>query len=123
MRAHGIDFRCYVPRKECTDTFVGDTKSAICGALRERIIVLSKFGINDIWMRAHGSDSPFHIATILGISIDDWDILASHCGLFDASNRIKKQHIWTRMLQLEVQFRDFDTTSSKGDRKRLLSPH
>ena len=74
-------------------------------------------------MRAHEIDSPVHIATILGISIDDWDILAPHSGLFDLSNRILKEHIWGRKLQIEIDFRDFDTTSSKGDCKRLLNPH
>ena len=73
-------------------------------------------------MRAHGIDSPFCIANILGIPIDDWDILAPHSGLCDSSNRIKKEQ-WGRKLQMEIDFRDFDTTSSKGDRKRLLSSH
>jgi hypothetical protein len=67
-------------------------------------------------MRAHEIDSPVHIATILGISIDDWDILAAHSGLFDSTNRILKEHIWGRKLQTEIDFRDFDTTSSKEDR-------
>ena len=85
--------------------------------------MLSKFGIYDIWMRAHRIDSPFHIVTILGISIDDWDILTPHSGLFGSSNRILKEHIWGRKLQIEIDFRDFDITSSKGACKRLLSPH
>ena len=51
--------------------FIGDPKSVICGALRERLVVLSKFGIYDIWMRVHGSDSPFHIAFILCILSDE----------------------------------------------------
>ena len=71
-------------------------------------------------MRAHGIDSPFHIATILGISIDDWDILAPHSGLFDSSNRILKEHIWGRKLQLEVEFRDFKTLSSTGAQEQSL---
>jgi len=70
-------------------------------------------------MRAHGIDSPFCIANILGIPIDDWDILAPHSGLFESCNKIKKE-LWGRKLQMEIDFRDFDTTSSKGDRKRLL---
>ena len=73
-------------------------------------------------MRAHGIDSPFFIANILGIPIDDWDILAPHSGLFESCNKIKKE-LWGRKLQMEIDFRDFDTTSSKGDRKRLLSSH
>ena len=32
-------------------------------------------GIADIWMRASGSDLRFHTATILGISMDEWNIL------------------------------------------------
>ena len=83
-----MDFCRDLPLKRCTETAVNDTRSAICGALRERIVVLSKFGIYDIWMRVHEIDSAFHIATILGISIDDWDILAPHSGLFDSSNKI-----------------------------------
>ena len=85
-----IDFRFYVPRKKCTDTFLDDRKSAICGALRERIVLLSKFGINNFWMRAHGSDSSFHIASIVGILIDDWHILVTH-----SSNIINKD-LWGR---------------------------
>jgi hypothetical protein len=73
-------------------------------------------------MRAHWIDSPFCIANILGIPIDDWDILAPHSGLFESCNKIKKE-LWGRKLQLEIDFRDFDTTSSKGDQKRLLSSH
>ena len=73
-------------------------------------------------MRAHGVDSLFCIANILGIPIDDWDILAPHSGLFESCNKIKKE-LWGRKLQMEIDFRDFDTTSSKGDRKRLLSSH
>ena len=73
-------------------------------------------------MRAHGIDSQVHIATILGISIDDWDILAPHSGLFDSSNKIKKD-LWGRKLQMEIDFRGFDAASSKGDQKRLLSSH
>ena len=52
-----MDFCRDLPLKRCTETAVNDTRSAICGALRERIVVLSKFGIYDIWMRVHGSDS------------------------------------------------------------------
>jgi hypothetical protein len=75
-----------------------------------------KVWIDDLWIRADGeSDSPFHIASILGILIDDWDILAPHSGLFDSSNKIKKD-LWGRKLQMEIDFRDFDTTSSKEDR-------
>ena len=43
-----MDFCCDLPLKRCTETVVNDPKSVICGALRERIIVLSKFGIYDI---------------------------------------------------------------------------
>ena len=71
-------------------------------------------------MRANGeSDSPFHIASILGISISDWDILAQHSGLFDASGRIQRA-MWVRKLQLQVDFREFETTSTTGDRERPL---
>ena len=70
-------------------------------------------------MRAHGIDSPFYIANILGISIDDWDILAPHSGLFESCNKINKE-LWGRKLQLVIDFRDFDTTSSKEDRNDCL---
>ena len=67
-------------------------------------------------MRVHGSESPFHIASILGISIYDRYILALHSGLFDSNNRIRKKELWVRKLQwqLEVDFRDFFTVSSTG---------
>ena len=66
-------------------------------------------------MRAHGNnDSPFHIASILGISIEDWDILAPFSGLFDSSNRIQT-NTWVRKLLLEVKFEDFYTVSANGD--------
>ena len=38
---------------------------------------LLNVGIADIWMRSSGIDLRFHIATVLGISMDDWNILAS----------------------------------------------
>ena len=120
---YNIDFCRDIPRKQCTATVADGTKSPICTALRTRILVLLKFGIDDIWIRADGeSDSPFHIASVLGFSIDDWNILAPHSGLFDKCNTIKKE-LWGCKLQMEIDFRDFDTTNSKGDRKRLLSPH
>ena len=52
-----MDFCCDLPLKRCTATDVNDPKVAICGALRERVVVLSKFGINDISMILHGTDS------------------------------------------------------------------
>jgi hypothetical protein len=70
--------------------------------------VLSKFGIYDIWMRASRSDSPYHIASIFGISIDDWDILAPHSGLFHARDRIQSIMWWCN-LKLEVELNDFKT--------------
>jgi hypothetical protein len=69
-------------------------------------------------MRAHGIDSQVHIATILGISIDDWDILAPFSGLFDSSNRIQT-NTWVRKLQFEVKFEDFYTVSSNDNFKTL----
>ena len=117
-----IEIFCYIRRKRCTAIAVNDPKSAVRGALCERIVVLSKFRIYDIWMRVHWSDSPFHIASILGILSDDWDILAPHSGLFDSCNTIKTE-LWGRKLQMEIDFRGFDAASSKGDRKRLLGPH
>ena len=71
-------------------------------------------------MRAYAeSDSTFHISSVLGISIGDWDILAQHSGLFDASGRIQRT-MWVRKLQLQVDFREFETSSSAGDRERPL---
>ena len=70
-------------------------------------------------MEAHVTDSPLHIASILIISNDDWDILAPHSGLFDSSNRIKKE-LWGRKLQMDIGFRDFDTTRTKGDQDLCL---
>ena len=100
-----IDFSCDLPLKWCTETSLNDPKSAICAALRTRIVELSKFGIYNIWMRADGgSDSPFHIASVLGFSIDDWNILAPHSGLFDKCNTIKKE-LWGCKLQMEIDFR------------------
>ena len=72
-------------------------------------------------MEAHVTDSQFHVASILIISNDDWDILAPHSGLFDSCNTIKTE-LWGRKLQMEIDFRGFDAASSKGDRKRLLNP-
>ena len=75
--------------------------------------------VQDLRYLVHGSDAPFHIGSIFGISIDDWDILATHSGLFDSSNRIKKD-MWGRKLQLDVDFRDFDTASTTEDRDQSL---
>ena len=70
-------------------------------------------------MRAHEkNDSPFHIASMLGILIKDWDILAPFSGLFDSSNRIQT-NTWVRKLQLEVKFEDFYTVSSNDNFKTL----
>ena len=77
-------------------------------------MVLSKFWIYDIWMREHGSDSPLYIASILGILIDDWYILASHSGLFDARGRILSI-MWWRNLQMEVEFDDFKALHTNED--------
>jgi len=64
-------------------------------------------------MRADGgNDSPFHIASILGISIEDWDILAPHSGLFDVRGRIQSK-MWVRNLQLEAKFDNFKTLRTK----------
>ena len=70
-------------------------------------------------MRAHGVDSLFCIANILGIPIDDWDILAPHSGLFESCNKIKKE-LWGRKLQMDIGFRDFDTTRTKCDQDPCL---
>ena len=72
-------------------------------------------------MRAHGIDSPFCIANILGIPIDDWDILAPHSGLFESCNKIKKE-LWGRKLQMEIDFRDLETTSSNKIENDCLVP-
>ena len=101
-----IEIFCYIRRKRCTAIAVNDPKSAICGALRERIIVLSKFRIYDISIRKHETDSPLHIVSICGISIDDWYTLASHSGLFNARGRILSI-MWCRNLQLDAEFGDF----------------
>ena len=57
-------------------------------------------------------DSLFHIASVLGILIDDWDILVSHSCLFVTRGRIQTI-IWRRNLQLEVKFDDFKTLLTK----------
>ena len=56
----------------------------------------------------------FHIVSILGILIDDWDILASHSGLFDARGRIHSI-MWWRNLQMEVEFDDFKALHTNED--------
>jgi len=53
-------------------------------------------------------DFLFHIASVLGILIDDWDMLVSHSCLFVARGRIQSI-IWRRNLQLEVKFDNFKT--------------
>ena len=54
-----------------------------------------------------------------GISIDDWYILASHSGLFDARGRILSI-MWWRNLQLDVEFDDFKILRTKDDLYRWL---
>jgi len=52
------------------------------------------------------NDSLFHIASDLGILIDDWDVLASHSGLYDARGSIQSIMWWCK-LKLEVELNDF----------------
>jgi len=92
----------------------------MCRALHTRIVALLEFGIADIWMRAHGSnDSPFHIASVLGICIDEWDTLAPYSGLFDASGRMKST-MWSRLLELEVDSRPCSTIGANGERENWM---
>ena len=53
-------------------------------------------------------DSLIHVASVLGILIDGWNILVSHSCLFVARGRIQSI-MWRRNLQLEVKFDDFKT--------------
>ena len=60
-------------------------------------------------MRADGgNESPFHVASVLGISIQDWDILAPHSGLFYVRGRIQSIMWWCN-LKLEVELNEFKT--------------
>ena len=53
-----------------------------------------------------------------GILIDDWYMLASHSGLFDARGRILSI-MWWRNLQLDVEFDDFKSLRTKDNLHRL----
>ena len=60
-------------------------------------------------MRADGgNESPFHVASVLGIPIEDWDILAPQSGLFYARGRIQSIMWWCN-LKLEVELNEFKT--------------
>ena len=75
-------------------------------------------GIADIWMRSSGSDLRFHIATVLGISMDDWNILAPNSGLFNSRGSLLSEEMWKQMLQLSLVFRRFYTTDENGSQEQ-----
>ncbi len=75
-------------------------------------------GIADIWMRSSGSDLGFHIATVLGISMDDWNILAPNSGLFNSRGSLLSEEMWKQMLQLSLVFRRFYTTDENGSQEQ-----
>jgi hypothetical protein len=57
-------------------------------------------------------DSLIHVASVLGILIDGWNILVSHSCLFVARGRIQSI-MWRRNLQLEVKFDNSKTLRTK----------
>ena len=71
-------------------------------------------GIADIWMRASGSDLRFHIATVLGICMDEWNSLAPNSGLFNSRGSLLAEEIWKQKLQLSLVFRRFKTRDENG---------
>jgi len=64
--------------KRHTAADTSDLRIAICGAIHTREVELLNLGITDIWMRESGSDLRFHIATVFGISMAEWNILAPY---------------------------------------------
>ena len=86
--------------------------NSICNGLSERVTELFKHGINNIWMRASGEER-YHIATVLGISMDEWKIAIALSGLFDTDGRVKTGS-WNGLLKLKVEFRSFNTTDLNG---------
>ena len=84
-----------------------DLRIAICGAIRTSVVELLNMGIADIWMRASESDLRFHNATVLGISMVEWNILAPNSGLFKSNGTLSTEDVWRQRLQLSLTFRKF----------------
>ena len=86
--------------------------------MRTRVVELLNMGIADIWMRASGSDLRFHVATVLGISMVEWNILAPNSGLFKSNGSLSTEDFWKQRLQLSIVFRKFKTRDENGSQEQ-----
>ena len=80
---------------------------------------LLNVGIADILMRASKNDDRFHIATVKGVSMDELNILAPNCGLFDSRCSPLKEEIWKQ--RLHVVFRRIYATDENGSQEATRS--
>lgn len=72
---------CYAFCSPVAESEMSRTRNPICSGLTERVTQLFQYGINTIWMKASG-DERYHIANVLGISIDEWEEAKPISGLF-----------------------------------------
>lgn len=77
---------------------------------------MREYGIDKIWMKGTGEDR-YHITNILGISMDAWDCIMSHSGLYTNDKKIKLQ-AWEKLLKVNVIFRKFQLRNEDGTQCR-----
>ena len=63
-------------------------------------------------MRASG-EQLYHITNVLGISMDEWEEAIPLSGLFGTDGRMKTTS-WNRLLQLDIDTREYRTTGLNG---------
>jgi hypothetical protein len=97
---------------------MSEIRNPIFRGLSERVTELFEYGINNIWMKASG-EQRYHITNVLGISMDEWEEAIPLSGLFGTDGRMKKTS-WNRLLQLDIETRDYQTTGLNGKRNDSL---
>ena len=105
---------------------VGTKSEIILDAITRRVMELLPLGLGDIWMRDVG-DERYHMASVLGIEKEFWDILKPLSSLYKSNGKMSQANIWEKKLKLTVltrpnQGRDKNSEQSKCNWYRFLGP-
>ena len=69
-----------------------DISKGICTLLYDRILLLERYGLMNLWLQANGNDT-FNAGTVLGNRGNDWDTIKQYSGLWRADGRINFEQI------------------------------
>ena len=83
-----------MPSSFITGKVVVVGSNPICKAIHDRTIELIPHGIANIWMRIDGEDKLFRMLSVLGIFLQQWDLVAPFTGLFKKNGSIISRDLW-----------------------------